>query len=35
MPLYKKFISLSVLLAVFLFGNMAVCHAIAEENTQE
>ena len=28
--LYKKLISISILLAVFLFGNMAIVHAVSE-----
>ena len=28
--LYKKLISISILLAVFLFGNMVIVHAVSE-----
>ncbi len=33
--LYKKFISISTLFAVFLFGNMAIVHAIGERTHRE
>ena len=33
--LYKKFISISMLFAIFLFGNMAIVHAVAERTHRE
>ncbi len=33
--LYKKFISISTLFAVFLFWNMAIVHALAERTHKE
>lgn len=33
--LYKKFISISMLFAVFLFGNMTIVHAVAESTHKE